>query len=59
MGRGAWWPIVRGVTKSQTQLKQLSVHIIRVVVCTNSSLIFVTEWFSIVWVPQFVYLFNS
>ena len=59
MGRGGWWPIVRGVTKSQTRLKRLSVHIICVVVCTNSSLIFVTEWFSIVGVPQFVYPFNS
>ena len=26
MDRGAWWPIVRGVTKSQTGLKQLSMH---------------------------------
>ena len=24
MGRGAWWPIVHGVTKSQTRLEQLS-----------------------------------
>ena len=24
--RGAWWPTVHGVTKSQTPLKQLSTH---------------------------------
>ena len=24
--RGTWWAIVHGVTKSQTQLKQLSIH---------------------------------
>ena len=24
MSRGAWWTIVRGITKSQTQLKQQS-----------------------------------
>ena len=26
MDRGAWWPIVHGVTKSRTQLKRLSMH---------------------------------
>ena len=26
MDRGGWWVIVRRVTKSQTQLKQLSMH---------------------------------
>ena len=26
MDRGAWWAIVRGLTKSQTQLNQLSTH---------------------------------
>ena len=26
MDRGAWWATVHGVTKSQTRLKQLSVH---------------------------------
>ena len=26
MGRGAWWAMVHGVTKSWIQLKQLSVH---------------------------------
>ena len=26
MDRGAWWATVRRVTKSQTQLKQLSMH---------------------------------
>ena len=26
MDRGAWWAAVHGVTKSQTQLKQLSTH---------------------------------
>ena len=26
MDRGAWWATVHGVTKSQTQLKQLSTH---------------------------------
>ena len=26
MDRGAWWATVHGVTKSQTQLKQLSMH---------------------------------
>ena len=27
LDRGAWWAIVHGVTKSQTQLKQLRSHI--------------------------------
>ena len=27
MDRGAWWATVHGVEKSQTQLKQLSMHI--------------------------------
>ena len=26
MDRGAWWAIVPGISKSQTQLKQLSMH---------------------------------
>ena len=26
MDRGAWWAIVHGLTKSQTQLKRLSMH---------------------------------
>ena len=26
MDRGSWWPTVHGVAKSQTQLKQLSMH---------------------------------
>ena len=26
MGRGAWWAVVHGVTKSGTQLKQLGTH---------------------------------
>ena len=26
MDRGAWWPIVHRITKSQTQLKRLSTH---------------------------------
>ena len=26
MGGGAWWAAVRGVTKSQTRLKRLSMH---------------------------------
>ena len=26
LDRGAWWATVHGVTKSQTQLKQLSTH---------------------------------
>ena len=26
MDRGTWWATVRGVTKSQTQLKQLSMQ---------------------------------
>ena len=26
MGRGAWWATVHGITKSQTRLKQLSMH---------------------------------
>ena len=46
-------------SQSQTRLKQLSTHTIHVVVCASNSLIFVTEWYSIVWVPQFVYPFNS
>ena len=29
MDRGAWWATVRGVTKSRTQLKQLSMSIIK------------------------------
>ena len=28
MGRGAWWAIVHRVAKSQTQLKQLSMHVL-------------------------------
>ena len=27
MGRGAWWATVYMVTKSQTRLKQLSIHL--------------------------------
>ena len=26
MDRGAWWATVHGITKSQTRLKQLSLH---------------------------------
>ena len=26
MDRGAWWAVVHGVSKSQTRLKQLSMH---------------------------------
>ena len=59
MGRGAWWATVYGGTKSQTWLKQLSTHAIHAVIYANSPLIFVTDWCSIVWVPQFVYPFNS
>ena len=29
MDRGAWWATVHGVTKSQTRLKQLSMHALR------------------------------
>ena len=29
MGRGAWWPTIRRVTKSWSQLKQLSMHAIK------------------------------
>ena len=29
MDRGAWWATVRGVTKSRTRLKQLSMSIIK------------------------------
>ena len=32
MDRGAWWAIVHRVTKSQTQLKQLSIHAHKTVV---------------------------
>ena len=31
MGRGAWWAIVHGVTKSQTRMKQISPLILFVV----------------------------
>ena len=31
MGRGAWWAIVHGVTKSQTRMKQISPPILFVV----------------------------
>ena len=29
MDREAWWAIANGVTKSQTQLKQLSTHTVK------------------------------
>ena len=32
MDRGAWWATVHRVTKSQTQLKQLSIHAHKIVV---------------------------
>ena len=38
MERGAWWARVHGVTKSRTQLKQLSRH------CTNTRLISILSW---------------
>ena len=30
MDRGAWWAIVRGVAKSQTQLKYMSNEIVKI-----------------------------
>ena len=30
MDRGAWWATVQRVTKSQTQLKQLSMHLMEI-----------------------------
>ena len=39
MDREAWWAIVHGVAKSQTQLKQLSMHacIYKYIICKIST----------------------
>ena len=34
MDRGAWWTTVHGVAKSQTQLKQLSMHVCLILIIT-------------------------
>ena len=40
MGRGAWWAIVYGVTKNQTRLKQLSTHVLIVIIVPTKFLLF-------------------
>ena len=43
MDRGAWWATVHGVTKSRTQLKQLSVHT-RVFLAVSGAFSSGSEW---------------
>ena len=39
MDRGAWWATVHGVTKSQTRLKRLSKHILKIVLSYSKVLL--------------------
>jgi len=50
LDRGAWWTIVHRVTKSQTQLKQLSVH-----ACTHTLHTAFHAWTVYMFLPGYAY----
>ena len=49
MDRGAWWPIVHRVAKSQTRLKLLSTHV-HICMCTTDSLCCTPETNTTLWI---------